>query len=83
MGSERKYSHGRDFQSACSFDLLTAEAIMAINKLLLTIIRLESLPFLFLYFLDSTGNKVDINFAINCFVTIRWKDKNGQQYVMF
>ena len=56
---------------------------MAINKVLLTIIRLESLPFLFHYFIDSTRNKVDINFAINRIVTIHWKDKNGQRFLCY
>ena len=55
---------------------------MAINKLLLTIIRLESLPFLFCYFIDSTRNKVDI-IAINHVVTIHWKDKNGQRFLCY
>ena len=56
---------------------------MAINKLLLTIIRLESLPFLFCYFIDSTRNKVDINFAINHVVMIPWKDKNSQRFLCY
>ena len=53
---------------------------MAINKLLLAIIRLESLPFLFCYFIDSTRNKVD---TINRVVMIHWKDKNSQRFLCY